>query len=255
MADPEYRNELIRRTNRPDWSDDGCRRTRPCSGVPQRVPLRELAVQPREGKPIEPGGDRGAVTWCCSVAARSPTRGGSRPRSCSDLPSWPPGSSKAPGRGSASSEPAPNGRPCRSLSTGRRICLSTAKARRSAGVASSSRGCGAAAAPSPQRWRCRLSCPSGTCPVPHHTDVPGPCRPSASSASSSARLLARSFFPGSYIQQPLKHPRRRGFHTDFDIATNTPTTPQLIPTLMGAAVTIVGPATIPTWPAPRPAGP
>ena len=35
------------------------------------------------------------------------------------------------------------------------------------------------------------------------------------------------------------------FHAVFDIATNTPTTTDLIPTLMGAAVTIVGLATIP----------
>jgi CAAX protease family protein len=35
------------------------------------------------------------------------------------------------------------------------------------------------------------------------------------------------------------------FHAVFDIATNTPTSTQLIPTLMGAAVTIAGLATVP----------
>ena len=35
------------------------------------------------------------------------------------------------------------------------------------------------------------------------------------------------------------------FHAVFDIATNTPTSTQLVPTLMGAAVTIAGLATVP----------
>lgn len=35
------------------------------------------------------------------------------------------------------------------------------------------------------------------------------------------------------------------FHAVFDIATTTPTTTTLIPTLMGAAVTVAGLATIP----------
>jgi hypothetical protein len=35
------------------------------------------------------------------------------------------------------------------------------------------------------------------------------------------------------------------FHAVFDIATNAPTSTQLIPTLMGAAVTIAGLGTVP----------
>ena len=45
------------------------------------------------------------------------------------------------------------------------------------------------------------------------------------------------------------------FHAVFDIATNTPTTTQMIPTLMGAAVTIAGLATIPYLARIRPTGP
>jgi len=61
MADPEYRNELIRWTNRPDWSGDGLPADTTVRRVPRRVPVRDLAVEPREGITIEPGGDRGAV--------------------------------------------------------------------------------------------------------------------------------------------------------------------------------------------------
>jgi hypothetical protein len=61
MANPEYRKELIRWTNRPDWSGDGVPANTTVRRVLRRVPVRELAVEPREGVPIEPGGDRGAV--------------------------------------------------------------------------------------------------------------------------------------------------------------------------------------------------
>lgn len=45
------------------------------------------------------------------------------------------------------------------------------------------------------------------------------------------------------------------FHAVFDIATNTQTTTQLIPTLVGAAVTVAGLATIPYLAGTRPTGP
>jgi hypothetical protein len=61
MADSAYRNELIRWTNRPDWSQDGVPSATAVQRVPRRVPIREFAVTPGEGMPIAPGGDRGAT--------------------------------------------------------------------------------------------------------------------------------------------------------------------------------------------------
>jgi hypothetical protein len=61
MTDPAYVTELIRWTNRPAWSQDGIPATTAVKRAPRRVPVRELAVAPREGLPIEPGGDRGAA--------------------------------------------------------------------------------------------------------------------------------------------------------------------------------------------------
>jgi hypothetical protein len=61
MADPAYRNELIRWTNRPEWSRDGVPADTAVMKVPRRVPVREFVVAPNEGIPVEPGGDRGAL--------------------------------------------------------------------------------------------------------------------------------------------------------------------------------------------------
>lgn len=46
--------------------------------------------------------------------------------------------------------------------------------------------------------------------------------------------------------KPRKHPGRRGLHAAFDIATTTPTTTKLVPTLMGGLITLVGLAVIPS---------
>jgi hypothetical protein len=61
MADPEYRVELMRWTNRPTWSDDGVPADTAVAKVPRRVPVREFVLAPNEGLPVAPGGDRGAV--------------------------------------------------------------------------------------------------------------------------------------------------------------------------------------------------
>ena len=44
MADPDYRNELIRWTNRPEWSHDGVPADTAVRKVPRRVPVREFVV-------------------------------------------------------------------------------------------------------------------------------------------------------------------------------------------------------------------
>lgn len=61
LADPDYVNELIRWTNRPAWSGDGVPAGTAVRRVPRRVPVREFALAPNEGAPVEPGGDRGAA--------------------------------------------------------------------------------------------------------------------------------------------------------------------------------------------------
>jgi hypothetical protein len=61
MAEPDYVNELIRWTNRPEWSNDGVPPATAVRKVPRRVPVREFAVAPYEGMPVAPGGDRGAA--------------------------------------------------------------------------------------------------------------------------------------------------------------------------------------------------
>ncbi len=60
-VDPTYRAELMRWTNRPEWSGDGVPPETAVERVPRRVPVREFALPPREGMTIEPGGDRGAA--------------------------------------------------------------------------------------------------------------------------------------------------------------------------------------------------
>ena len=61
LADPDYINELIRWTNRPEWSGDGVPAGTAVRRVPRRVPVREFALAPNEGAPVEPGGDLGAA--------------------------------------------------------------------------------------------------------------------------------------------------------------------------------------------------
>jgi hypothetical protein len=61
MADPAYRNELIRWTNRPEWSRDGVPADTAVMKVPRRVPVREFVVAPNVGLPVEAGGDHGAL--------------------------------------------------------------------------------------------------------------------------------------------------------------------------------------------------
>ena len=61
MADPEYRIELMRWLNRPEWSGDGVPATTAVAQVPRRVPVRPLVLDPNEGTAIDPGGDLGAA--------------------------------------------------------------------------------------------------------------------------------------------------------------------------------------------------
>lgn len=72
MADPEYRKELTRWTNRPDWSGDGVPPGTAVPRVPRRVPVRELSMEPNEGMTIEPGGDRGCVYLVLFGAGKQP---------------------------------------------------------------------------------------------------------------------------------------------------------------------------------------
>jgi nitroreductase len=61
ISNPEYLLELMRWTNRPEWSEDGVPPSTAVRKVPRRVPVREFAVPPNDGIPVEPGGDRGAA--------------------------------------------------------------------------------------------------------------------------------------------------------------------------------------------------
>jgi len=61
IANPAYRNELIRWTNRPEWSGDGVPADTAVRHAPRRVPVRDFTIEPHEGMPVEPGGDRGAT--------------------------------------------------------------------------------------------------------------------------------------------------------------------------------------------------
>jgi hypothetical protein len=61
MGDPDYRVELLRWTNRPEWSHDGVPPATAVQKVPRRVPVREFALRQDEAIPVKPGGDRGAV--------------------------------------------------------------------------------------------------------------------------------------------------------------------------------------------------
>jgi hypothetical protein len=61
MASPTYRSELLRWTNRPEWSRDGVPVETTVQPTPRRVPVRTLAVDPSQGIAVPPGGDRGAA--------------------------------------------------------------------------------------------------------------------------------------------------------------------------------------------------
>lgn len=60
-TDAAYRSELIRWTNRPEWSGDGVPSGTAVRKVPRRVPVREFTVAPNEGLAVQPGGDLGAL--------------------------------------------------------------------------------------------------------------------------------------------------------------------------------------------------
>jgi hypothetical protein len=61
LSNPGYRLELLRWTNRPEWSGDGVPVETAVTKVPRRVPVRQFALDPKAGVPINPGGDRGAA--------------------------------------------------------------------------------------------------------------------------------------------------------------------------------------------------
>jgi hypothetical protein len=60
VSDPAYRGELMRWTNRPQWSNDGVPQATGVARVARRVPVRDFVAAPNEGLPARPGGDRGA---------------------------------------------------------------------------------------------------------------------------------------------------------------------------------------------------
>jgi len=60
MSEPDYRDELMRWTNRPQWSGDGVPPEATVQRAPRRVPVRELALEPNAGQPVDTIGDRGA---------------------------------------------------------------------------------------------------------------------------------------------------------------------------------------------------
>jgi hypothetical protein len=61
MSEPDYRMELMRWTNRPQWSGDGVPPEATVERAPRRVPVRELALEPNSGQPVDTIGDRGAA--------------------------------------------------------------------------------------------------------------------------------------------------------------------------------------------------
>jgi nitroreductase len=60
VADPEYRNELIRWTNRPQGSGDGIPADTATRPAPRPVPVREFSLGPEPGMDPGPGSDQGA---------------------------------------------------------------------------------------------------------------------------------------------------------------------------------------------------
>lgn len=61
LADPAYRAELVRWTNRPQWSSDGVPPGATVQPSSRRVPVREFSLGPELGMDPGPGTDRGAV--------------------------------------------------------------------------------------------------------------------------------------------------------------------------------------------------
>jgi nitroreductase len=59
-SDAAYRNELLRWTNRPQWSFDGVPQATGVAHAARRVPIRDFVSAPNEGMTVEPGGDHGA---------------------------------------------------------------------------------------------------------------------------------------------------------------------------------------------------
>jgi len=55
-----YRSELLRWTNRPQWSADGVPQKTGVTHVARRVPVRDFVSAPNQGMTVEPGGDLGA---------------------------------------------------------------------------------------------------------------------------------------------------------------------------------------------------
>ncbi|HEY0699802.1 MAG TPA: nitroreductase, partial [Micromonospora sp.] len=60
LADPAYRAELTRWTNRPPWSGDGVPTTVAVRPAPRRVPVRDHALGAEPGLEVGDGHDRGA---------------------------------------------------------------------------------------------------------------------------------------------------------------------------------------------------
>jgi nitroreductase len=60
LADPAYRDELTRWTNRPEWSGDGVPATTAVRPAPRRVPVRDHAPGGTAGLQAGEGTDRGA---------------------------------------------------------------------------------------------------------------------------------------------------------------------------------------------------
>ena len=61
MSESDYRLELMRWTNRPQWSGDGVPPEATVQRAPRRVPIRELTLEPNAGQPVDVIGDRGAA--------------------------------------------------------------------------------------------------------------------------------------------------------------------------------------------------
>jgi nitroreductase len=59
-SDDAYRSELLRWTNRPQWSADGVPQKTGVTHVARRVPVRDFVSAPDEGMAVAPGGDHGA---------------------------------------------------------------------------------------------------------------------------------------------------------------------------------------------------
>lgn len=61
LTNPAYRVELVRWTDRPEWSGDGVPAETAVRKVPRRVPVRDFVLNHGAGLPVTPGGDLGAA--------------------------------------------------------------------------------------------------------------------------------------------------------------------------------------------------